>query len=190
MNHESHFRIKTVSNKYKKTPFQNLFNGRKFRVVASISVVYAIVGAGVGYLLLSPNPDLANASISVTDSSVIATISEESISGDEVSLKLSLNNTNKDVEIVDIIGDFYTSQDTITWSKISRVGSTGSDNLFGNNSFVNINPLNGGESLQYIIKGKIKNTKDKNITVMSHIKYSKNDNLFEVSTNKIFYSLD
>ncbi len=193
MNHESHFRIRTVQNKYKKNHISSLISGRKFKVALSVVGVYAIVGAGVGWFLITPNSDLASADKFQNDTSLIVRLSEEKTEGDNVSLKLTMDNTNKDIEIVEVISDFYTSENNISWQSMTPIvaGNISSNlNQFNNQSFVNLNPLSAGESMQYLVKGKIKNKQAKNITVMSHIKYSKNENPFEVSSNKVFFSFE
>jgi hypothetical protein len=193
MNHESHFRIRTVQNKYKKNHIGSLISSRKFRVALSVVGVYTIVGAGIGWFLMTPNSDLASADKLQNDTSLIVRLSEEKSEGENVSLKLTMNNTNKNIEIVDVISDFYTSENNINWQSMTPIVAdnlSSTQNSFANQSYINLNPLSAGESMQYLVKGKIKNKAAKNITVMTHIKYSKNDNPFEISSNKVFFSFE
>jgi hypothetical protein len=189
MNHDAHFRIRSVQNKYKKNHFSNFVSGRKFRVTLAVLFAYTIVGAGIGWFLSTPNSDLANAGNSQNDNSLVVRISEESSENDNVSLKLYLQNINTDTEITDIISDFYTSENNIDWQSLQTLNGS-SVNLFNNKSFINLNPLTSNESVQFLVKGKIKNKQTKNITVMTHIKYVKNSNSYEQSSNKVFFSFE
>jgi hypothetical protein len=178
MNHEAHFRIRTVQNKYKKNYLANLLTSKKFRITISVVGIYSVVGSGIGWFLMSPNSDLASA---------------EKLDGTDVSLKLSLENTNQNAEIVDIIADFYTSEDNIDWESMTMVvagQSSNTDIVFDNQSFLNLNPITARDSIQYLVKGKVKNKNAKNITVMTHIKYTKNDSPFESPSNKVFFRFE
>ena len=193
MNHESHFRIRTVENKFKRNHLINFVSGRKFRVTLSVISVYAVVALGVSWFISTPNSDLASAGKIQNDTSLIARLSDEKSEGEDISVKLTLDNTNKNIELVDVVSDFYTSENNISWQSFTPIiaeNLSSTQNSFNNQSFVSMTPLSSGESMQYLIKGKISKKSAKNITVMTHIRYTKNEDAFEVTSNKVFYSFE
>jgi hypothetical protein len=188
MNHESHYRIRTLPVKSKVSLFESLINNKKTRIVGTVLGVYFIVGTGIGYMLITPSQNPANAGIAANDKSIIATVEEDIIEDDSINTILTLHNTSKQ-EISEFTADFYTSKDLIDWNQAIPLTNGLGEIKISDNSLFELPNIQAGQKVQYSIRGTIKKLDNQTLAIMAHLKYVVQESAKETTTNKIFISL-
>lgn len=197
MTHNYFDRVKTIpANIQKNRLLQKLFRNKKFQIVSSMIAVSTFIVATSILITVNNNPSKtvsASFPISADTTSIIATMDSllpsgvTKTSGESVELALNLQNTGSIDVLSEIVIDVYNTKNTVKW-ETATFKKTAIKSLDGHSfSLPNLSKL---EKTKYILKGTITNNDTKNIAAMTRVKYTVNDSAKEITSNRIFVSLD
>ncbi len=177
--------------------FQKTFRNKKIQILATVFGIFTLITTGmlvVNDTNTSKNAFANSSFISSTPATgIIATMDSllpsgiTKNSGDTIELALNLQNTGTKDTLTEIVIDIYNTKDTVKWNTATlKKNSIGSSD---GHSFVLPN-LASSEKAKYILKGTVGNNDAKNIAIMTRVKYTTNDSAKEITSNRVFVSLD
>lgn len=163
---------------------------RKRFLILSIVGAYVLVGGLLSYFFFSTDYDSAKATDEVAKiTPVIDLVENESKSyslGDEVTIKLTLQNNSNVESINNLTTDLITTKNSVSWNTAQSTTSPNLPAIERKNDEFKLPILSSGERAVYLITGKIQNLDGNFLTIVAKVNYVNSEGRQEVLSNKVF----